>query len=399
MSIYFKPYEGRRPYVFISYSHRDSEKVLDVLTELNQRKLRLWYDEGIPAGSDWPKTIETHMRECAAVLFFLSASALRSPNCYSEIKTAVRQKKPLLLVPLEETEPSDDWKTLLSRADVLAGDREASSAGRILSWKVLKRSFYRKWTDGFRREWIGLGAAVLLLAASLSGLSGVLSGRISLGGTTTSSGEAVVSTTQSEMTDAPTDPPETDAPQTVPAPTIDPGVFPVRFPDTQQETAIRAVLGRKDGNILRPELAAVTELYFCGNQVTRSADGITFSADGSLAVDGAAVLLPGKVSDLSVIGLMLYLERLALIRQPLEDLTGLNGLVLLEELYLSGNEIASLSGLRDLPSLKTLHIEHTNIKDLTVLDAIPSLRTVTVSADMLPLAWPQDGTYRVILVP
>ena len=81
MSTFFRPYEGRRPYCFISYSHRDSETVLNVLSVLNDRKLRLWYDEGIPAGSDWPKSIEQHMRECAAVLFFLSGTALSSPNC------------------------------------------------------------------------------------------------------------------------------------------------------------------------------------------------------------------------------------------------------------------------------------------------------------------------------
>ncbi len=62
MSRYFKPYEGSRPYVFISYSHRDSDRVLDIISELDRRKLRLWYDEGIPAGSDWPKNIESHMR-------------------------------------------------------------------------------------------------------------------------------------------------------------------------------------------------------------------------------------------------------------------------------------------------------------------------------------------------
>ena len=52
MNTFFRPYEGKRPYVFISYSHRDSETVLNLLSVLNERKLRLWYDEGIPAGSD-----------------------------------------------------------------------------------------------------------------------------------------------------------------------------------------------------------------------------------------------------------------------------------------------------------------------------------------------------------
>ena len=28
---FFKPYEGKKPYVFISYSHRDSEAVIDTI--------------------------------------------------------------------------------------------------------------------------------------------------------------------------------------------------------------------------------------------------------------------------------------------------------------------------------------------------------------------------------
>ena len=165
MSTLFKPYEGRLPYVFISYSHRDSERVLEIISALNDRKLRLWYDEGIPAGSDWPKNIELHMRGCAAVLFFVSETALASPNCYSEISTAVRTGKPVLTVPLEPTSPDDAWKKLLP-----PGPQTGMTVEEILLWKVLRRSFYRKWSDAFRREWIGLGAAVLLLSPHLAGL-------------------------------------------------------------------------------------------------------------------------------------------------------------------------------------------------------------------------------------
>ena len=396
MSGFFKPYEGRRPYAFISYSHRDSGKVLEIITELDRRKLRLWYDEGIPAGSDWPKNIERHMRDCRAVLFFLSGTALASPNCYSEISTAEHSGKPILIFPLEKVSLNRSWEELLSQAAALPGPEEAPAADRILSWHVLTRSFYGRWTDSFRKEWLGLGAAVLLLTAASAGLAGLLSGRIDPGGNTAPAATApVTAPALSAETTAAHDLPAVS----VPAPTIDPGIFPVRFPDPQQESAVRSVLGRKEAAVLRPELAAVTELYFCGNQVLRSMDGVQFSPEGSLTVNGADVLLSGKVSDLSVIRLMAYLERLALIGQPLKDVSELNGLVLLQELYLSGSAVSSLSGLTDLPSLAALLLEHTNIRDLTVLESLPSLRTVTVSADMLPLRWTENKPFRVILVP
>lgn len=390
MSTFFKPYEGRRPYVFISYSHRDSDRVLGILSALNAQKLRLWYDEGIPAGSDWPKNIELHMRECAAVLFFLSKTALASPNCYSEIRTAVETGKPLLIVPLEETEPDENWTALFRGADRLSL-QDGAAPEAIRSRKMLRRSFYRRWTDSFRREWIGLSAALLLFAAAAIGVVALMQGRFDPPDVPDPTPFRTSSPSQEAAHD------ETAAPS--PTPSIDPGVFPVRFPDSQQEQAVRDVLGRDTGDVLRPELAAVTELYFCGNQVTRSMDGVRFTPDGQLTINGAKILLSGRVEDLSLIGSMVFLEKLALVDQPVGSLAPLSGLTLLTELYLSGTELSDLSALTGLPRLEILHLEHTNVRDLTPLEALPSLRTVTVSADMLPLDWTEDKPFQVILIP
>ena len=383
MSTFFKPYEGKRPYVFISYSHRDSEQVLNVISALNERRLRLWYDEGIPAGSDWPKNIELHMRGCAAVLFFVSETALASPNCFSEIKTAAALKKPILLVPLESTAPNDAWKKLL-----LPNPQAKAEAAEILSWKALKRSFYRRWTDSVRGEWIGLAAAALLLLGSVIGLGAAANGFFDPPNEPTPTPPVTFSPT----------PDPTPTASAIPTPTINPELFPVRFPDSQQENAVRGILGKEKGDVLRPEFAAVRELYFCGHMILQKTEDVSFAEDGTVRVNGAKVVA-GKISDLSVIGDMIYLERLALIDQPIRDLSELNSLVLLQELYLSGNAISDLSSLNGLMSLAALHIEHTNIHDLTVLESLPSLCTVTVSADMLPLTWSEDKPFKVILVP
>ena len=50
MSRFFKPYEGNRPYLFISYAHKQSEEVVSTIRILYEKGWRLWYDEGIPAG-------------------------------------------------------------------------------------------------------------------------------------------------------------------------------------------------------------------------------------------------------------------------------------------------------------------------------------------------------------
>ena len=72
MSKLFKPYEGKRPYLFISYPHKQSDAVVDTIRILHEKGYRLWYDEGIPAGSDWPANIAQHMRDCQAVICFIS---------------------------------------------------------------------------------------------------------------------------------------------------------------------------------------------------------------------------------------------------------------------------------------------------------------------------------------
>ena len=124
-----------------------------------------------------------------------------------------------------------------------------------------------------------------------------------------------------------------------------------------------------------------------------------FTHQGECQVNGTKPL-EGKVQDLSVIGKMAYLEKLALVYQPLSNVGELSGLVMLQELYLSGDKsLNSLSGLTDLPRLETLHLEHSGVRDLSPLAELPSLKTVTVSADMLPLVWPENGNFTVLLVP
>jgi hypothetical protein len=110
MNRFFKPYEGTRPFLFISYAHRQSEEVVSTIRILHEKGWRLWYDEGIPAGSDWPANIAQHMDRCERVIFFLSARAMESPNCYSEMRTAFRMKKPVLVVRLEDVEKDAEDK-------------------------------------------------------------------------------------------------------------------------------------------------------------------------------------------------------------------------------------------------------------------------------------------------
>lgn len=194
-------------------------------------------------------------------------------------------------------------------------------------------------------------------------------------------------------------------PVPTPAPTAPPVVeigeaeryFAVSFPDKQQERAIRRALGTQTEEIYRWQLAEIPELYFCGNMVADSLEPVRFDADGTCRVNGAPVVT-GQVSDLSLIGYAVKLEKLALVCQPEMRLSDLNGHLLLRELSLAGSPVSDLSALKELPSLETLHLEHTSVSDLTPLEAFPNLKTVTVSRGMLPLRWNDRAGFAVVLV-
>lgn len=385
MSGFFKPYEGSRPFVFISYAHRQSDTVLDTIRILHEKGWRLWYDEGIPAGSDWPTNIARHMQDCERVIFFLSAQALASHNCYSEMKAAARQGKSILLVRLEDISPDEKWSELLAECqEIPLLEEPAERAGAILRSGFLPRRLHRSWTEHIPWRGLGLIASLLLFFAAAGVLGALSTGKWS-------------PIPPAEL------PTETAIPavEPSPVPVIELGeaerFFAVSFPDAQQERAIRRALGIPADAIYRWQIAEIPELYFCGNLTVDGKAAVSFDADGTCRVNGAPVI-QGQVSDLRLIESMVRLEQLALICQPLDDLSGLNGHVLLRSLSLAGSEVDDLSALTELPSLETLHLEYTGVRDLTPLETLPNLKTVTVSRDMLPLTWSEEAAFAVVLI-
>ena len=97
-------YEGNEPYIFISYAHRDSAAVFEVLSELQARGYRLWYDDGIAPGSEWPEDIAQHLDAAAMVIAFVTPSSMASQNCRREISFSLAREKPFLSILLEPTD-------------------------------------------------------------------------------------------------------------------------------------------------------------------------------------------------------------------------------------------------------------------------------------------------------
>ena len=95
-------YEGKEPYIFVSYAHKDSDQVFRIIEMLNKRGYRVWYDEGIEPGSEWPEYIANHLLGAEMVMAFLTARSVKSVNCRREINFALSKEKPVLTVFMED---------------------------------------------------------------------------------------------------------------------------------------------------------------------------------------------------------------------------------------------------------------------------------------------------------
>ena len=100
----FEAYNGTDPYVFVSYSHRDSVTVFQEIQELHQDGYRVWYDEGIDPGNEWPEEVATALSRAAMFLVFVSGNSVASQNVRNEINFALNNRKPFLAIYLSETE-------------------------------------------------------------------------------------------------------------------------------------------------------------------------------------------------------------------------------------------------------------------------------------------------------
>ena len=108
------PYIGEKPYIFVSYAHKDSEVVMRAIALLQQSGFRVWYDEGIDPGSEWPDTIEKYLERSSYFIGFISANSLASQNCTCELYTAYNEHKRILVVYLEDVQLEGGLKMQLS---------------------------------------------------------------------------------------------------------------------------------------------------------------------------------------------------------------------------------------------------------------------------------------------
>ena len=109
-----EPYEGTRPFIFVSYCHKDQAQVYPYIEMLAREGYRIWYDEGITPGDEWTENIARHLNECSVFVAFITEDSMNSHNCRQEINFAVIKEKTLVSLFLDDVRLSPGMEMLLS---------------------------------------------------------------------------------------------------------------------------------------------------------------------------------------------------------------------------------------------------------------------------------------------
>lgn len=428
-STYFRSYEGRKPYMFISYAHLDSERVVPLLSALkyapsgmaareaatagdvpaSTRKrearacYRIWYDEGIDAGSEWPENIERHMQGSALTLVFWSAASAMSKNCYREMVNANRSGRPVLFVLLDQTPLPREHAG--NTGMTLDGDGAPTEA---LLRLILASGFLPEDLIGAdypappRPPWLLIAGLAAVFAAVVGGAVFLTRQRPEMQTT------PVVAVQTPGVTIAPTAAPVQEKALAVFSnPVVAQYVYETlqRFdlmPLTIQDRVLRqAVYARLQlpEDAENPDaraLSGIRELHICGDMIANSREDIQM-VNGAYFVDGKKAGR-GKLrfrsmqetdSDYLVIACMSGLKSLTLSYQAEDDGIGMESLATLPELeYLdiSGNAIQadSFSYLWENRKLAELNLAHTDVTTIIALNSLPRMQKVYISRDMLP---------------
>ena len=112
------PNENGGPFLFVSYSHKNSMQTLELIEALQEEGYRVWFDAGLEAGRRYNQIIANHIRDCAAMLCILSKDYFESDYCKDEL-TYARERRRKLVVPVYLDSYEEIMSTIPDDLDML----------------------------------------------------------------------------------------------------------------------------------------------------------------------------------------------------------------------------------------------------------------------------------------
>ena len=98
------PYRGNKPFIFLSYSHKNKDKAEEIIRRLNEEGYRIWYDEGLTPGKEWNANIADKIDQCGYLFALITKHYSDSQPCRNELVYAMDKKKRVIPVYLEDIE-------------------------------------------------------------------------------------------------------------------------------------------------------------------------------------------------------------------------------------------------------------------------------------------------------
>ena len=103
-----KSYLGNEPYIFVSYSHKDWEKIAPFIAAL-QEHYNVWFDEGIHYAKEWEEEISSRIKKCTVFMYLVTKNSLNSQNCKDELHMARKLEKTFLNILVDESNVLPEW--------------------------------------------------------------------------------------------------------------------------------------------------------------------------------------------------------------------------------------------------------------------------------------------------
>ena len=97
-----KEFNENEKFIFVSYAHKDADRVFPIVRALKNKGFNIWCDENLEHGADYHDDIATHILNCTTALIFITAASANSEYCQNEIKYAHTNKKKLAIVYLDK---------------------------------------------------------------------------------------------------------------------------------------------------------------------------------------------------------------------------------------------------------------------------------------------------------
>jgi hypothetical protein len=94
-------------------------EVFGIIRKISNSRCRVWYDEGIEPGNEWPEEVGRALTACKLFLVFMSPEAIESRNVRNEINMATSENKAIMVVFLKPTELSEGMKLQLGTVQFL----------------------------------------------------------------------------------------------------------------------------------------------------------------------------------------------------------------------------------------------------------------------------------------